>query len=349
MRALEDRKSSSTAERSHESGKRRQRVSTPADPSSSESSSSESDSDSSDSDLDSSSDSERPRQKKRRTAKGIKVTPGYILRIGSSLREWGDWKREIERVFEGDPRTFRKGKQKIIKALDYVDKSLKTLWYTYRDQNKRDETTRWKIFVKWTRDNIQNGQNATATLYERYETAQKDENSSVLAFYSKLTDELKKQFKAADIKIPETRSECVAVAQRVWEGLHNEDKKMKESRHTSRRFYSKDFSSKNKEDYKNRHGHKGLYRRDSQKDWHYSSHRPDNHRNEDKEKQKTSNLCFKCGKSGHFAPNCPEKQNTKEVRHNKIHSIRTRDRSKSPEGHSRRYNPADDCSSDSTN
>ncbi|KAK9241604.1 hypothetical protein V1506DRAFT_525284 [Lipomyces tetrasporus] len=103
MRALEDRKWSGTAEQSHESGKRRQRVSTSADPSSSGSSSSESDSDSSDSDLDSSSDSDRPRQKKRRTAKGIKVTPGYILRIGSSLREWGDWKREIERVFEGDP------------------------------------------------------------------------------------------------------------------------------------------------------------------------------------------------------------------------------------------------------
>ncbi|KAK9364327.1 hypothetical protein V1509DRAFT_557506, partial [Lipomyces kononenkoae] len=200
------------------------------------------------SDSDISSDSEQPRRKKKRTAtKEIKVTPDYILRVNSSLREWGDWKRDIERVFEGKPDTYRKGRQRIIKALDYVDKSLKTLWYTYRDQKGKCDTTRWKVFIEWTRDNIQNGQNATATLYERYEGArqkqdkspaqfnaylsaierdlpQKDESSSALAFYSKLTEELKRQFKSADIKIPESRSECVAIAQRVWEGLHADKK-----------------------------------------------------------------------------------------------------------------------------
>ena len=36
-----------------------------------------------------------------------------------------------------------------------------------------------------------------------------------MAFYSKLTRELKRQFQTADIAIPETRAECVAVAQRV--------------------------------------------------------------------------------------------------------------------------------------
>ncbi len=45
-----------------------------------------------------------------------------------------------------------------------------------------------------------------------------------MTFYSKLTRELKKQFKTSDIHIPETRAECVAVAQRIWEGLHGSDK-----------------------------------------------------------------------------------------------------------------------------
>ena len=40
--------------------------------------------------------------KRRRTTRGIKVTPSYTLRVNSSLREWGDWKRDMERVFEGD-------------------------------------------------------------------------------------------------------------------------------------------------------------------------------------------------------------------------------------------------------
>ena len=46
-----------------------------------------------------------------------------------------------------------------------------------------------------------------------------------MMFYSKLTRELKKQFKTSDIPIPDTRAQCVAVAQHIWEGLHGSDKK----------------------------------------------------------------------------------------------------------------------------
>ena len=46
-----------------------------------------------------------------------------------------------------------------------------------------------------------------------------------MTFYSKLTKELKKQFKTSDISIPKTRAKCVAVAQRVWKGLHGFDDK----------------------------------------------------------------------------------------------------------------------------
>ncbi|KAK9364483.1 hypothetical protein V1509DRAFT_667985 [Lipomyces kononenkoae] len=131
MRALEERERTMTPEQPYESGQSRQELSTPSDPFSASSSSGSIDSSGSDSDI--SSASEHPRRKRKRTAtKGIKVTPDYILRVNSSLREWGDWKSEIERVFEGKPHTYRKGRQRIIKALDYVDKSLKTLWYTYR-------------------------------------------------------------------------------------------------------------------------------------------------------------------------------------------------------------------------
>jgi hypothetical protein len=33
-----------------------------------------------------------------------------------------------------------------------------------------------------------------------------------MMFYSKLIEELKKQFKTSDIPIPETRAKCVAIA-----------------------------------------------------------------------------------------------------------------------------------------
>jgi hypothetical protein len=175
-------------------------------------------------------------KRRRNNRRGIKIIPSYTLKVNSSLREWGDWKRDIERVFEGDPQLYQKGSQKIIKALDYLDTNLKSLWYTYSDQ--KGGIRKWSIFVMWTRDNIQNGQNAVATLYEQFNAArqlpekspvqfnaylsaierdlpQQDDKASAMAFYSKLTKELKRQFKTSDIAIPETRAQCVAVAQRV--------------------------------------------------------------------------------------------------------------------------------------
>ena len=132
----------------------------------------------------SSSDSDStPRHPKRARysyARGIKITPSYTLTTGSSLREWGDWKRDIERVFEGDPQTYQSGSQKILKALDYLDPSLKSLWYTYCEQ--KEGIRKWPLFITWTRDNIQNGQNATATLYEQLNSAKQLSNRSPVQF-----------------------------------------------------------------------------------------------------------------------------------------------------------------------
>ncbi len=44
-------------------------------------------------------------------------------------------------------------------------------------------------------------------------------------FYSKLTKELKKQFKTSNILIPNTRAQCIAIAQCIQEGLYRSDKK----------------------------------------------------------------------------------------------------------------------------
>ena len=123
--------------------------------------------------------------KRRRFTKGIKVTPSYTLRVSSGLREWGDWKKDIERVFEGDPYTYRTGSQKILKALDYLDSNLKSLWYTFNDQQKG--IGKWSTFINWTRDNIQNGQNATATLYEQLNAAKQLLDKSPVQFNAYLS------------------------------------------------------------------------------------------------------------------------------------------------------------------
>ena len=65
--------------------------------------------------------------KRSRYSKGIKITLTYTLKVNSSLREWGNWKYNIECVFKGDSYTYQTGAQKILKALDYLDTNLKSL------------------------------------------------------------------------------------------------------------------------------------------------------------------------------------------------------------------------------
>ena len=80
-----------------------------------------------DSDSSSSTTVTHHRYKRQRYTKGIKVMPSYTLKVSSSLREWGDWKKDIKRVFKRDPYMYQTGSQKIFKALDYLDTNLKSL------------------------------------------------------------------------------------------------------------------------------------------------------------------------------------------------------------------------------
>jgi hypothetical protein len=248
------------------------------------------------------------------------VIPSYTLRVSSSLREWGDWKRDIERVFEGDPSVYPKGAQKILKALDYLDPSLKSLWYTYSEQ--KGGIRKWPLFLTWTRENVQNGQNATATLYEQLNAAkqlpdrspiqfnaylaaierdlpQQDEAASAMTFYSKLTGELKRQFKTSDIPIPDTRAKCVAVAQRIWEGLHGSTERRSSKEDTS--LSSKYLKPDSKRD------HKDQYNL--------------GHRNKDRPRDEPTTgkaerelICYQCNKPGHYATRCPDRKEPKKAK-----------------------------------
>ena len=42
---------------------------------------------------------------------------------------------------------YRIRSQKILKALDYVDTSLKSLWYTYSDQKEDKGIKKWSSFL----------------------------------------------------------------------------------------------------------------------------------------------------------------------------------------------------------
>jgi hypothetical protein len=159
--------------------------------------------------------------------------------------------------------------------------------------------------------------NAYLSAIER-DLPQQDNKASAMTFYSKLTKELKKQFKTSDIPIPETRAKCVAVAQRIWEGLHgSEEKKSSENHRGSRE--KDDSSSKypcidSKRDRKDRYHLGHRHKDDRYKDNRYKD-------NWNKEKKSTSEkelICFKCNKPGHYTTSCPDQKESKKA---KIQSI----------------------------
>jgi hypothetical protein len=305
------------------------------------------------------------RHKRQRYTRGIKITPTYTLRVSSSLREWGDWKRDIERVFEGDPHLYYAGNQKILKALDYLDANLKSLWYTHSDQ--QDGIRNWSTFVAWTRDNIQNGQNAIATLYEQFNAAkqlsekspvqfnaylsaierdlpQQDDKASAMAFYSKLTRELKRQFKTSDITIPETRAQCVAVAQRVWEGLYPNDvrRNLQEYKKPDREARSQRSDITNRQRYASEPAkYPRLDSRRDRKDRYRTSHRKEEQPNDNHKERQPKVVCFICQQSGHYSTSCPKRKDQKE-RHQeaKIQSTQQqRQQSEASEQSSESYSP----------
>ena len=261
--------------------------------------------------------------------RGIKVTPSYTLRTSSSLREWGDWKRDVERLFEGDPYTYQTGSQKILKALDYLDASLKSLWYTYCEQKKG--VRKWPVFVTWTRNNVQNGQNATATLYKQLNSAKQlpnqspaqfnaylsaierdllyqDERASAMTFYSKLTRELERQFQTSDIAIPETRTQCVAVAQRIWEGLYRTEREKEPYRNPrpSASSYEQPSTGSKYPRPDSKRDRTDRYRTGHRREERYSSAKP--------REGQPSVICYNCQEPGHYSTSCPKKKENKERR-----------------------------------
>ena len=126
-----------------------------------------------------------------------------------------------------------------------------------------------------------------------------------MIFYSKLSKELKKQFKTSDIPIPDIRAKCITIAQQVWEGLYGPSDQRSSKNNTS----SKDNTSK----YTSRYPCHGLSR--DRKNQYYLGHYSRDNQNKDKPKNKYTtpkpkkkSTYFICYKPSYYASSYPNQK-----------------------------------------
>ena len=159
-----------------------------------------------------------------------------------------------------------------------------------------------------------------------------------MTFYSKLSIEIKRQFQTSDITIPETRAQCVSVAQRVWEGLYSPEKRRDTRPYQEPR---RDSGSHQNRDQPVTSKYPRPDSRRDRKDRYRTSHRKNEHAERLQEKQSIV-TCFNCQEPGHYATACPRRKDQKD-RHQKA-KVQSAQRAQSTASSRRSTSPDSDSS-----
>ena len=272
----------------------------------------------------------------------IKYDEVDSLTLKSSFRAWTDWKADLERVWAGAPWKYERDTLKVIKAVSKMDKACRARWNAHVRINPTKDND-YSHFLGWTRTLVRNNVSFETTVYEEYEKASQRDNQSPMdfdaylssierelpevpdsiqanRFYAKLNEDVVKQIKISGLQaLPDTRTEMVALAQRVWEGL-----RPKQNRHVpmANLRLSERISQPDRPDRHHRrhdqphHGHRGRWWSRGRSNGHDSnSHRvPDSKDSNGKlaKDEQHGPVCYSCGQAGHKSYNCPNKKdNTK--------------------------------------
>ena len=192
-------------------------------------------------------DDEDGRPRKRRADHDLKYKNIKELKTGASLREWSDWKIEIQRAFDAAPYKYDNDCAKVIKALDHLNQDSKTMWNNHV-RTSPDEEYDWEAFLSWLNETIRDQGNDEVTTqiewakarqrfnqtpweFDAYLTSleremePRGERTRAMEFFSRLRYSLRRVIRLSGVNpLPQTRQAMVSLATRMWEEIKHDEK-----------------------------------------------------------------------------------------------------------------------------
>lgn len=282
----------------------------------------------------------------RRSHKAVNVKNITPLEEHVTFQRRREWLQDVNRAFDGDPKRYGTDTNKIIFAVDQMDKKPRGFWYSHLENLPKEERdvakSTWSTFEKWTECCIKDIADSTSTVakaindakqrdnqtplsFHNYldsleaQTTQQDTKQRALLYYTKLADPIREHIDKYIFNRPEDREGMVRLATRVWNVLKLG------SRHASRYGSSSNegqgqsmgsgHGSSTRAGYR---GGSGYSRRGGRQDHSTGPQHDDrwtkDHGNEgDQQTTKNNdndNTCWICHKHGHYSYDCPENTST---------------------------------------
>ncbi|ODQ71434.1 hypothetical protein LIPSTDRAFT_338571 [Lipomyces starkeyi NRRL Y-11557] len=92
------------------------------------------------------SDNDDDKPRKRRADHVLQYTNIKELKLGATLKQWTNWRLEVNRAFDRAPYKYDNDRTKVIKALMHLSERCKSLWNDHIRRRPNDEYD-WKAFT----------------------------------------------------------------------------------------------------------------------------------------------------------------------------------------------------------
>lgn len=267
------------------------------------------------------------------------IKPKNLMVFGDemSIQQRKEWLEDLDRAFKGDPKKFATDQNRILFALDNMEKRQRMRWVSHiknmSPEQQRTAETKWPHFEEWTKqccrnltdeehdwakrlNNARQRFSQSPLEFHQYLESLEDhypplpEEQRALQFYAKLSPELIDHIDTYSPTKPTRREEMVSLANQFWHSMRRGEHRNRTSgARTSQHTSAASVSSSNRNTTRGRgsrssgrehFGHPSSQPANQQRNHSESGSKWKTLRDYAKEKGFAQGSCFNCGNTQHF-------------------------------------------------